>query len=71
MRVVHDFDGDWQFLTGDQILEDARVVALEELILKDETLNEVFNLEYGESADREIIGGLWTRTKNEEELDDE
>jgi hypothetical protein len=44
---------------------------LEELILKDETLNEVFNLEYGESADREEIGGLWTRTKNEEELDDE
>jgi Domain of unknown function (DUF4262) len=71
LRVVHDFDGDWQFLTGDQILEDARVVSLQELILKDKTLNEVFNLEYGESADREEIGGLWTRTKNEEELDDE
>ncbi len=30
LRVVHDEDGDWQFLTGDQLQEDARIVALEQ-----------------------------------------
>lgn len=65
LRVVHDNDGDWQFLTGDQILEDARIVALEKMIIKDRTLNDVFNLDYGEVADRAHIGGPWTRTKKE------
>ena len=71
LRVVHDFNGDWQFLTGDQVFEDAKLVCLEEMIKKDKTLNRVFDLEYGESADRELIGGLWTRTQNEQELDEE
>jgi len=65
LRVVHDKDGDWQFLTGDQTLEDARIVALEQLVIKDKTLNEVFDLDYGEAAEREIIGGRWTRAKAE------
>lgn len=69
LRVVHDCDGDWQFLTGDQNLEDARIVALEQMTLKDNTLNDVFNLDYGEAADREYVGGKWTRTKIE--YDDE
>ena len=63
LRVVHDDDGDWQFLTGDQMPEDIEIVALEELILRDRTLNEVFDLDYGEAADREFIGGKWTKTK--------
>lgn len=69
LQVVHDNEGDWQFLTGDQILEDAKLVALEQMILKDKTLNDVFDLEYGEQARREYIGGQWTRTiiENEEE----
>ena len=69
-HVVHDEDGDWQFLTGDQLLEDAIIVALEQLILRDKTLNEVFDLEYGEEAKRDLIGGKWTRTKVEIESDD-
>jgi Domain of unknown function (DUF4262) len=71
LKVVHELDGDWQFLTGDQFPEDGRIVAIDQLIKKDLTLNEVFNLEYGESAEREYIGGEWTRTENEEEDDDE
>jgi hypothetical protein len=69
LRVVHDNDGDWQFLTGDQMPDDIRIVALEQLVLKDKTLNRVFDLEYGESAEREFIGGPWTRNKfkNDEE----
>jgi hypothetical protein len=67
VRVVHDIDGDWQFLTGDQMPEDIKIVALEELILRDKTLNELFNLGYGEAAERDAIGGQWTRTKIENE----
>lgn len=69
LRVVHDDDGDWQFLTGDQLPEDIKVVALEELVLRDNTLNEIFDLDYGEGAEREFIGGQWTR--NKVEYDDE
>jgi len=65
LRVVHDEDGDWQFLTDDQTLEDACIVALEQLVIKDKTLNEVFDLDYGQAADREFIGGQWTKTKVE------
>jgi len=69
LRVVHDHDGDWQFLTGNQVLSDGRVVALEQMVLRDATLNEVFNLEYGEAADRSKVGGRWIRSKVEEEED--
>ncbi len=69
IRVVHDHEGDWQFLTGDQNLADARIVALEQMLIKDKTLNDVFNLDYGEAANRAYIGGHWTRSKtdNDEE----
>ncbi|SHH85557.1 protein of unknown function [Chryseolinea serpens] len=67
LRVVHDIDGDWQFLTGDQMPEDIKIVALEQLILRDRTLNEVFSLDYGEAAERKSIGAQWTRSKIEEE----
>lgn len=65
LRVVHDHDGDWQFLTGDQMPEDIRLVALEQMVIKDKTLNEVFNLDYGHSAAREFIGDEWIKTKEE------
>lgn len=67
LRVVHDIDGDWQFLTGDQLPEDIKIVALEQLVKLDSTLNEVFDLEYGEAAEREFIGGPWTRNTLETE----
>ena len=69
LRVVHDHDGDWQFLTGDQVLSDGRIVAMEQLVLQDPTLNELFNLEYGEAADRSHVGDRWTRSKVEKEED--
>jgi hypothetical protein len=61
VQVIHDEDGDWQFLTGDQMLEDAKIVALKELVLSDPTLNKVFDLEYGEEAIRTEMGGKWRR----------
>ncbi|KUJ52222.1 DUF4262 domain-containing protein [Chryseobacterium sp. JAH] len=69
LRVVHDNEGDWQFLTGDQMPEDIKIVALEQLIKSDKTLNEIFDLDYGEEAEREHIGGEWKR--NQMETDEE
>ena len=66
LRVVHDTDGDWQFLTGDQMPADIRLVALEEVVSRDRTLNEVSDLEYGHSMEREFIGGEWTKRKLED-----
>ncbi len=70
LRAIHDNDGDWQFLTGDQMPEDAKLAALEQMIIKDKTLNEIFDLEYGEEAEREFIGGKWTRNMVEIEDDE-
>ena len=67
LRVVHDTDGDWQFLTGDQLPEDIRLVCLEEIVLQDKTINEVFDLGYGYSVNRDFIGGEWKQTKVEDE----
>ena len=66
LRVIHDKDGDWQFLTGDQMPDDIRLVALEQMTLRDNTLNEIFDLDFGESADREFSGAEWTRTVTED-----
>ncbi|MBO9566574.1 MAG: DUF4262 domain-containing protein [Niastella sp.] len=67
LTVFHDSDGEWQFLTGDQMPEDIRLVALEQMVLRDPTLNAAFNLDYGYTLDREFVGGEWTRTKLEDE----
>ena len=67
LRVVHEEDGDWQFLTKEIDFENGKVVALEQMILRDETLNELFDLEYGEEAERDFIGDKWRRNKFENE----
>ncbi|MCH2045275.1 MAG: DUF4262 domain-containing protein [Saprospiraceae bacterium] len=61
LRVYHEENGDWQFLT-DKVGE-GKLVALEQIILRDPSLNEVFDLEYGEKAERSKIGGRWERSK--------
>ena len=67
VRVVHDEDGDWQFLTEEIDFENIKLVTLEQVILRDKTLNEIFDLEYGEEAERGFIGGKWKRNKIESE----
>jgi len=58
--VYHNEDGDWQFHSKrDPDLNKAKLVCLEELIKKDLTLNEIYYLNYGESAERNDIGGKW------------
>lgn len=62
LQVIHGEDGDWQFLTGDQMPQDIRIVALEQMTLQDQTLNDIFNLDYGEVAVRSFIGDKWIRS---------
>jgi len=72
LHVVHNSDGDWQFLTGDELSEeDIRLVCLDDVLQRDATLNEVFNLDYGEQAERTHLGGKWERSEAEEEGDDD
>lgn len=61
LRVVHEEEGDWQFLTKEIDFENGKLVALEQMILRDKTLNEIFDLEYGEEAERDFIGAKWRR----------
>ena len=59
--VYHNEDGDWQFHSEqDPDLAKAKLVCLEELVQKDNTLNEIYYLNYGESAKRNYIGDEWT-----------
>ena len=66
VRVIHDHDGDWQFLT-ENFSDEGILVNLESMIKSDKTLNQVFGLEYGEAAERKEIGGNWSITTFEEE----
>lgn len=67
LYVVHDYEGDWQFVTDDDISdEDARLISLEELIKRDRSLNDLFNLDYGQYAERKSVNDAWVRGKLEE-----
>ena len=61
MLVIHWYDGDWYFLTGDQTIEDLQYVAFEQIVCKDNTLNQLFDLDDGEQAKRNFIGEPWKR----------
>jgi hypothetical protein len=65
LYVCHDEeDGAWQFLTGEPVEEkDSMVVALEEIIEHDPTINELFDLPMGYYAMREFIDDIWIRRK--------
>lgn len=63
LRVIHDTDGDWIFLTEQETDEsNLKIVALKELVKNDLALNELFNLDYGEEAKRLLPGDEWQRT---------
>ena len=56
IHVIHDPEGDWQFLTNDEHSTDnSNIVALEQMILIANTLNEAFGLEYCEPAERNLL----------------
>lgn len=68
LYVEHDNEGDWIFLTGDEWLSsDARLICLEDIVNMDKSLNQLFNLDYGEFAQRKSINDKWIRNKHKSE----
>ena len=60
LYIYHDEDGDWQFhSTADPDLNKSMLVSLETLVKIDETLNDIYYLNFGESAYRESVGAEW------------
>lgn len=69
IRVIHEKDGDWQFLGKEENLSesDAFVLSLEEILCLDKTLNEVLHLPLGKQAYRTSSKGNWIAS----DIDDE
>lgn len=63
LRVTHDEDdGGWQFLCGEaHRSDDARVVCLGCMVSGDGSLAQLADLPVGWCADRDEVGGAWTR----------
>lgn len=61
IRVIHEQDGDWQFLGDEHNLqeEDAMVVSLNEIVEYDKSLSDIIHLHEGKQAIRDGIGGVW------------
>ena len=60
LYVKRDNEGDWQFLCGDNhTTEDARVIALQEIINIDPSVSKVPNLKCGQTAVRESKESEW------------
>lgn len=81
LRVVHEHDGYWQFLTAEFLdatteealtaaEEGAVLVCLRDVVALDVTLNEVADLACGAFADRQFVGDNWARSVYEEEDED-
>jgi hypothetical protein len=67
LRVVHSDDGSWQFLCNTTFdRDDLKVVALEEIVRRDPTTNELFQLNYGWQAVREASRDNWRKEEHDE-----
>jgi hypothetical protein len=64
--VSHDEeDGMWQFHEGSDIgIDDAMVVSLEEVVSRDNTIKELYNLPLGWIAWRDAKNSEWKRIPN-------
>jgi hypothetical protein len=62
-------DRDWQLLCGDAHSpnQGPRLVGLNHLLDRDPSLTEILDLPVGWQAEREKLGGEWTRTRCEPE----
>ena len=61
IRVMHEKDGDWQFLGKEENLSesDAFVLSLEEILCLDNTLQDVLSLPLGKQAYRTSPKDSW------------
>ena len=64
LHVIHDEDGDWQFLgSGDADETDIALVHVSHLFDRDMTLAEISDIPRGWHAWRAEIGGKWTKVE--------
>ena len=66
LYVSHDDDdSSWQFLCGDENHQDddARMVAMSQVVVLDESLNDLSEMPEGYCAEREAKGSDWTPYK--------
>jgi len=62
LYVVHDEDGDWQFLDGGDVEEaDAATVSLENILQRDASLRSLADLPTGWAAERDAADQPWKR----------
>ena len=60
LYVLHDHEGGWQFLDGDDVTEDdANIIDLDVIVEHDPTLIEVATLPHGFFAYRESVDAPW------------
>ena len=60
LHVSHDEDGMWQFLCeSEHSTEEARVVALGEIVALDRAVSELASMPCGTVADRESVTSAW------------
>ncbi len=64
LHVIHDSDGDWQFLGDQDITEsDALVVSFENILKIDESIKEIIELPIGYQAIRKNKSDIWKITQ--------
>jgi hypothetical protein len=72
LRVIHEDNGEWQFLCDTTYeADDLKIVALEALTKRDLTLNELFQLNYGWQAQRVTQAAEWQTEEYQSEEEDE
>ncbi len=60
-------DHSWAFLTGEAFsMDDAQLIALQEIVNLDPTVMSIADLEPGWSAERSTVGGEWRRYEDKE-----
>jgi hypothetical protein len=65
LYVCHDDEGEWQFHTGTDVnMEDARVVALSEIVKQDPSIFDLADLPTGWIATRRNQDDDWQRFKD-------
>lgn len=64
--VYHNEDGDWQFHSvANPNLKKSKIVTLESLVQIDQTLNEIYYLNFGQSAKRKTAESEWEIIESE------
>lgn len=68
LSVTHDQDDTWQFLCGeDHVEEDAKIISLKQITAIDPSLNELHAMPQGVGAEREKKNAEWKPYKLEQE----